>query len=458
MDPGAIDSQIQAYRSATSTLSSLQTTLQNVKNNLASSWSGDAADQAQQSFQASVNHAQLVQDTINQSVIPPLQSAKAAQQTFVTTMAHIPDEQTVPSNSWVDDVEGFFGSQTPAQKAQAHNTAARTQAADAINTLSDSYESSASSLSDVNNYEGTITPTGGGGAYNLGPIGGSSTGDGAASSYSQNIKGGGATTKAGYVPSTSTGKAGTVSDPGTGLSGTHGSTTTTPVADPVWGTAPTSTTTTPEPDPVWGGDPEPIDSSTENSYNKSGLITDDPEDGTGSDLGNSLGDESLSESGASSGGGIFNDADTSDGELTGGAGSGLRGDTSTGDGSSLVGDSEGASSSGVIERDTAETGMGGGGMGRGMGMGSEDEELGSSRYSRGRFFEEEDDDSSSLSPVRSVYENATDAEGNKVNMMAPGRRGVQEDDEEDERGKRLSYLKEDEFWKNAQRIVPPVIQ
>ena len=97
-------------------------------------------------------------------------------------------------------------------------------------------------------------------------------------------------------------------------------------------------------------------------------------------------------------------------------------------------------------------------MGRGMGgMDSGDEELGSSRYSRGRFFDEEDD-SSGLSPVRSAYEGATDADGNKVNMMAPGRRGAQEDDEEDEREKRPSYLKEDEFWKNAQRIVPPVIQ
>jgi hypothetical protein len=102
--------------------------------------------------------------------------------------------------------------------------------------------------------------------------------------------------------------------------------------------------------------------------------------------------------------------------------------------------------------------MAGGNMGRGMGMGADDEDLGPSRYSRGRFFDEEDDDSGSLSPVRSVYESATDADGNRVNMMGPGRRGVQEDDEEDERGKRPSYLKEDEFWKNAQRIVPPVIQ
>jgi uncharacterized protein YukE len=455
MDPGAIETQIQAYRSAASTLSSLQTTLQNVKNNLASSWSGDAADQAQQSFQASVDHVQLVQDTINQTIIPPLQSAQSAQQKFITTMASVPNEQTVPSNSVVDDVEGFFGAQTPAQKAQAHNTAARTQAADAINTLSDGYGSSAGKLSSVNNdnIENWSSSTH---AFNLGPVG-SSTGDGAASGYSETVNGGGATTKAGYVPPPSTGKAGAISDPTTTLSGTHTTTTSPPPAGTIWGTDPSTTTkTTPVPDPIWGN-PDPIDTSTGGGYNKSGLITDDPDEGTETGLGSGLGEENLSGGGARSQSGVFDETGMSDGELTGGTGIGMRGGTSTGDGSSLVDGGEGASG-GVLEGgDTAETGMAGG-MGRGMGMGADDEELGPSRYSRGRFFDEEDNDDGSSSPVRSVYENATDADGNRVNMMGPGRRGVQEDDEEDERGKRPSYLKEDEFWKNAQRIVPPVIQ
>ena len=455
MDPGAIDSQIQGYQQAAGTLSTLQTTLQNVKNNLAASWSGDAADQAQQSFQASVNHAQLVQDTINQSIIPPLQSAKAAQTKFISTVSSIPDEQTVPSNSWVDDVEGFFGAQTPAQKAQAHNTAAQTQAADAINTLSDGYGTSAGQLSTVND-SSKENLSSDGPAYDLGSMP-SSSGDGAASNYSQNVNGGGSTNKAGYVPSTSTGNAGNVSDPSTALSSSN-TKTPTPVPVPVWGTGTSSTTTpTPEPDPVWG-DPDPINTNSGSNYNKSGLITDDPEEGAGNSFGNSPGEENLNEGGVGSRGGVFDETGMSDGELTGGTGSGLRtGGTSSGDGSSLVGgDSEGASSGGAVEGETSETGMGGG-MGRGMGMGAEDEELGSSRYSRGRFFDEEDDDSS-LSPVRSVYEDATDADGNRVNMMAPGRRGVPEDDEEDERQKRPAYLKEDEFWKNAQRIVPPVIQ
>jgi hypothetical protein len=99
-------------------------------------------------------------------------------------------------------------------------------------------------------------------------------------------------------------------------------------------------------------------------------------------------------------------------------------------------------------------------MGRGGGIGGDEEDLGSSRYSRGRYLGVDDGEQSRpSSSVRSVYEDATDADGNKVNMMGPGRRSATAgDDEEDERGKRPSYLKEDEFWNNAQRIVPPVIQ
>ena len=93
-------------------------------------------------------------------------------------------------------------------------------------------------------------------------------------------------------------------------------------------------------------------------------------------------------------------------------------------------------------------------------MGGDEENLGSSRYSRGSSLGvTAEADVLSSSPVRSVYEDATDADGNKVNMMGSGRRGSAEsDDEEDERRKRPSYLKEDEFWNDAQRIVPPVIQ
>ena len=461
MDPGAIDSQIQGYQSAASSLASVQTTLQNVKNNLAASWTGDAAEQAQQSFQTSINHAQLVQDTISQSIIPPLQSAKTAQQEYISSISSVPDEQTVPSNSFFDNVESFFGSETPAQKAQSHNTAARAQAADALNTLSESYDSSASQLSVVGSgHEGELDEKSSGGVYDLGSVS-SSSGDGAASGYNERLNGGGSTSKAGYTPSSPTGTVSSGSNPSTTLAGTSGSSTATPTLDTVWGTGDQSSSwTKAEPDPIWGNT-EPFETETgSNSYNKGGLITDEPEE----KLTNGLGENGLGEEGTGRGTGsrtgVLDETELGDGELNGGRGSGLRGRTSSGDGSSLIGEEEGAGGGGAAEGETSGNNMGRG-MGRGGGgMGGDDEDLGSSRYSRGRYLGPvEEDDNRSLSPVRSVYEDATDADGNKVDMMASGRRGATPgDDEEDERRKRPSYLKEDEFWKNAQRIVPPVIQ
>jgi hypothetical protein len=458
MDPGAIDSQIQGYQAAVSSLSSVQTTLQNVKNNLASSWSGDAAEQAQQSFQTSINHAQLTQETISSSVIPALQSAKSAQQTYVSTMSSVPDEKSVPQNSVIDDIESWFGAETPAQKAENHNTTVRTQAADALNTLSDSYETSASQLNSVGAGSSDVVTSTSGGAYNLGSVA-SSSGDGAASGYSSRVSGGGSTGTAGYVSSPPTGSVSAGSNPSTTLAGTSTTQTPNPVTDPTWGSGnPTSTTTTPEPDPIWGTS-SPVETETGgNTYNRSGLITDEPQGGGANGLSeNGFGEEGLGRSSGSRAG-VFDETGMSDGELNGGSGTGVRGRTSSGDGSSLIGEEEGAGG-GSTEGTSSENNMSRG-MGRGGGLGGDEEDLGSSRYSRGRYLGvDEEDDSRLSSPIRSVYEDATDADGNKVNMMSSGRRGAaQSDDEEDERRKRPSYLKEDDFWNDAQRIVPPVIQ
>jgi uncharacterized protein YukE len=461
MDPGAIDSQIQGYQSAVSSLTNVQSTLQSVKNNLAASWAGDAADQAQQSFQTSINHAQMTQETISGSVIPALQSAKAAQQTYMSTMSSVPDEQAIPQNSILDSVESWFGSETPAQKAQSHNTAARAQTADALNSLSGSYENSANQLNSVGaGSSDVVTSTNSSGAYSLGAVS-SSSGDGAASSYSSRVNNGGATGTAGYVSSSPSGTVNSGPNPSTTLAGTTPTQTTNPVTDPIWGTGnPTNTTSTPVPDPIWGTT-GPIETEPGgNAYNKSGLITDNPEEAGANGLTeNSLGEEGLGR-GPGSRAGVFDETGMSDGELNGGTGSGSRGRTSSGDGS-LIGEEEGVGGAGATEGGTnSENGMSRG-MGRGgAGMGGDEEDLGSSRYSRGRYLGvDEEVEPRSAAPVRSVYEDATDADGNKVNMMGSGRRGTaQGDDEEDERRKRPSYLKEDEFWNDAQRIVPPVIQ
>lgn len=461
MDPGAIDSQIQSYQAAAGSLAKVQTTLQNVKNNLASSWTGDAADQAQTSFQGSIDHAQLVQDTITQAIIPPLQSAKSAQQTFMDSVKKVPSEQPVPSNSVLDDVGSFFGVETPAQKAQSHNMTARNQAADALNTLSDSYETSASKLQAVGAaHEGTVSTTTAGN-FQLGQVE-SSSGDGAASSYSQGIStGGSASTSRSAASSPSSGTVSPGSDPKTTLAGlnTGGTITAPPPAGPI--------TTTPPPanspyglGTIWGPTP---DDPGPNFGGGTGVISDEPDGGANGPAGGGLDEGDLSEGpgGRPNGSnGVFDETGMGDGELTGGTGTGLRKSLSSTDGSGLSGEGDSVGGSGgAVEGEGAESGMGGG-MGRGMGgSGGGEDELGSSKYSRGRFIgETEVDDSPSLSPVRSAFDGATDADGNKVNMTGSGRRGASGDDEEDEREKRPSYLKEDEFWKNAQRIVPPVIQ
>lgn len=460
MDPGAIDSQVQSYQNAVTSLSNVQTTLQNVKNNLAASWMGDAAEQAQQSFQGSINHTQLVQDTITQVVVPALQSAKTAQSEFIAAVKSVPDEQTVPSNSVIDDVGSWFGVETPAQTAQSHNTAARAQAATAINTLSDNYESSANKLSSVGGGGVEVMTGSTGSSYNLGQVA-TSSGDGAATGYSQSVSSGGRTSTAGYVSSTTrTGTLNTGPAPKTTLAGNTTSTTDT-LWNPPGSTVTASTTTTLTPDSIWSTTGPLENEPNTSNYPNSGLITDEPAGGGANTLSeNNLGEENLGSNKLSSGSGLIDETNLGDGELTGGSGTGLRaGGTSSGDGS-LVGAEEGTGGT-AANGETTENGMNGS-MGRGMGgSGAGDEELGSSKYTRGRYLgnEMEEDDSRSASPVRSVYEDATDTDGNKVNMMGSGRRGsAQADDEEDERGKRPSYLKEDEFWSNAQRIVPPVIQ
>jgi len=467
LDPGAIESQVQAYQQAVSKLADVQTTLQNVKNNLAATWTGDAADQAQQSFQASINHAQTTQETITGTVIPALQSAKAAQHTYIEAMAKVPDEKPVPSTNMVESGWDFVtGQATPTQQVQAHNIGARYQSAEALNTLSTSYDTSASQLNQVSPDQDSFTENPNDSAFNLGSVS-SSSGDGAASGYRQSVSGGGTTTRSGYVPDPT----GTInSGPGPRAASAAPSSSSSSVSGPgsVWTSGSTVTagagpTTSNGAGAGAAGDATgPVRTSTGGGgYGGIGVITDEPVEGSGNTFGgNGLGEENPGAGRSGSGSGVFDETGTGDGQLTGGTGTGQRsGGTSSNDGSSLVDDETEPVGSGAGTGEATESATGGGMGGGAGGLGAGEEDLGSSRYSRGRYFDTEENDSPALSRVRSVYEDATDAAGNKLNMMAPERPGTaQGDDEEDERGKRPSYLKEDEFWNTARRIVPPVIE
>ena len=463
MDPGAVESQVHAYQQAANKLAEVQTALQNVKNNLASTWTGDAADQAQQSFQQSIDHAQTAQETITQAIIPPLQNVAATQVAFMVEMALVPDEKPVPSTN---AIEGGFdwltGQATPTQQAQAHNIQARNQAAQALNSLSESYEQSTNQLQTVGaRTEGHLQTSSSSSAFDLGPVS-SSSGNGAASAYSQRVSGGGATRTSGYVASpsgtlSSGSSARITSSPASATSSPSGAGLIVPTGSTV--TAGTTELTSPGSGSAWDATGSGVTTTAPGGGGYSGgVITDElPEGGGNSPGGGTLGNENLGK--AKAGSGVLDE--TSDGELTGGTGTGQRGNMSNNDGYSLGDEGEGTSSGLIEEGQASETDMAGG-TGQGMGVfGAGDEEYETSQYSRrARYLGEvEESERTSLSPVRSVYEDATDAQGNRVNMMAPGRRGsAQDDDEEDERRQRPSYLKEDEFWINAQRIVPPVIQ
>ena len=443
METDALDQQIQSYQQAASQLQKVQATLQNVKNNLAASWTGDAADQAQSSFQSSIDQAVQAHDTI-QAVVPPLQNAKSAQVEFVNTMKSIQSEKSVPSNSVGDEASHFFfGTPLPSQVAQTHNTAVRTETANALNKLSSSYEQSAGEMHIA--VSGGGDPGSTGGTYDPGVTGGSS-GNGLAGGYGQRV-GGGGTVEAGFVPT-----------PGNGTS-------TATIGSP----SPTVTASAnPDPIPVpvaTPGEGEPFPAEPEPELSPVGggaeLITD--ELGGSKPSGNMAGD-SLDEENRryNSKAGVFDEEGFSDGELTGGRGTGTK--LRSGAGGMEEEEGSGRSSrGGVFGEEEVENpeamGMGGGrgGGGRG-GMGGESEEELSSKYSRGRYFdgELEEGERPTRAPVRSAFENATDGEGNKVNMT--GRRGNAGEDEEEERGTRPKYLTEDEFWGNAQRVVPPVIQ
>jgi uncharacterized protein YukE len=137
MDPGAVGDQIVGYQQAADSLSNVASTLQRIKANLAATWEGDAAEQAQMSFQSTIDHAQLVHETIAEEIIRPLRTAESAQQTYIAAMRNVPDEKPVPSTNMLESGYDYFtGQATPTQQARAHNIQARYKSALALNALS----------------------------------------------------------------------------------------------------------------------------------------------------------------------------------------------------------------------------------------------------------------------------------------------------------------------------------
>jgi WXG100 family type VII secretion target len=482
LDPGAIDTQIQGYNQVKGSLNQIVDTLNNANASIQSAWSGDAATAASQTFTDTSNHAQNVVSTVD-NTITQLQTAKTAAATAKEAMQKVPDEKPVPSGGFFSDVANvasdIFTGTDPKQQAEQHNTAARTQAADVLNKLSDSYDSAANNMNSIAGSHDTgftATSPSQPGGFNLGS-GSYGGGPGTAASYTSGGMGssGGAPKANGGV---GTVQNGVFDEKHTNLSGTTTlptpETTTSIPNDPI---STTTTTTTPEPPPNGLNFlTEPPSSSNKLNTSGGNAFEDNAENGGGrlsggkSKLGSSnvFGEDGFEgeNSGGPSARRTSNPSMLGDGEGEGtGAGSGRGG---------AGGPAEGEEQAGM------RGGMGGR---RGGGAGGGEEELGSSKYSRGRFFGDDDPRGgeewvqpsvggnesllvkgggrgSGTGRVTSAYDGATDVEGNPLHMFGgAGRRGVNRTDDEDERGERPDYLKEDpEWWQSAQRVAPPVVE
>lgn len=475
----AIGAQISGYTDVNRSLNSIVDTLNNANASLQSAWSGDAASAAAQTFTDTSNHAQNVITTVN-NTITQLKSAQSAAQAAKLAMRNVPDEKPIPSGNFfsgfTNAMSDLITGTDPVQQAQQHNTAARTQAADVLNQLSNHYDSAANGMNSIAASTGKgsgFTPSSPppSGSFNLGS-GSYSGGSGAAAGYSFTSRSSGGRATSG--PSSGGVANGVFHDgppPGTVVQGV------TPTAPPPTPTPPglediSTATTTTTPGPIFGtpanGLSLPPNEELNNPGGAGSAFGDGPnESGTG-------GRSKLSSSNVFGEDGFGDGTGSTNQRTASSLGSGLDGEEGPGGPGGRAG---GSSANGE------QSGMQGMGGRRGGGGASSEEELGSSKYSRGRFFGGEEPGSgeeewvqpsiggneslfvkdggrgAGTGRVASAYDGATDADGNPLHMMRGfGRRGTGRD-EDDERSERPDYLKEDpEWWQSAQRVAPPVVE
>jgi uncharacterized protein YukE len=378
LDPGAIQSQIDGYNKVTTSLNQIIQTLNTSNASLQSAWEGDAATAAAQTFKDTSNHTQNVVSTVN-NTIAQLNQAKSAAETAQAAMAKVPNEKPVPAGNWfVDGLSDIFTGTDPVQQAKQHNSSARTQASDVINSLSNSYDGAATNLNSISgtgSNDTGFTPTSppSTGTYNLG-AGSYGSGSSGAATYSSTVKTG---VRAANVPTV--GRSGAVTngvfeDEHTSLQDVALTPPDTIGMDPETGPY-TGNVTGPTTSPFIGNIGGPFSGSA-NGGGDFGLTGDDGLLGDGGIPGESnylSGRSNLSSSG------VFGE------DGFNGSGPNANGGSSLGNGPA---EDEGAGAGAIGEgqgQSGTQGGMGGARRG-GAGGGGEEEELGSSRYSRGRYF------------------------------------------------------------------------
>jgi len=477
LSPEAIGAQISGYDDVNKSLNNIIDTLNKANASLQSAWSGDAATAATQTFTQTSNHAQNVVTTVN-NTINQLKTAQSAASAAKQAMKSVPDEKPVPSGGFLsgitNTVSDIFTGTDPVQQAQQHNLAARNQAADVLNKLSSSYESAANNMSTIasGGQDSGFTPSTppSSGSFNLGS-GSYSGGSGAAAGY-------------GFSGGSATGGKSTSQKSGGGVTNGVFEETTTAHTGPLT-TSPTptptglenlnTTTTTTTPGPIFGtpggGLPFPT-----------GEETTKPGGGTGSPFGDGLNEEGKTGGTSKVSSNVFGEDGFGEGSGGGAArrtASNLGGNLEGEDGAESGRAGGSGAGAGEGEQQSAMHGMGG----RRGGGSSSEEELGSSKYSRGKFFGGDEAGSgeeewvqpsiggnesllvkdtgrgAGTGRVTSAYDGATDADGNPLRMVRGAGRSGAGRDEDDERGERPDYLKEDpEWWQSAQTVAPPVVE
>jgi uncharacterized protein YukE len=485
LDPVAIDAQVEGYEQVKTSLNQIIEGLKSAHATIRSAWSGDAATAASQTFTDASNHAHGVVSTVDKT-ITQLKNASTAAVVARDAMAKVPDEKPVPSGGLLANISNavsdVFTGTDPKQQAEQHNTAARTQAADVLNKLSDSYDNAANNLNSIAGVGGSVgraRPPAKPSAYDFGS-GSFGGGSGAARGYSLGVPGGvGATAHS--TPLGGVIANGVFDDSHTSLQGVsmQPSPQTSPLIDnPSTATSATATTPGLFFNGVGAGCADPASGTSR--------LNPPAEEVPGS------GGEVVGEEAGRPGGGSRLGSSNVFGE------DGFESETGTGEpprrladpaaadeGAGFGADWRGGSVVGAETDGELQPGMRGASASQGVGGGEVSEEPGPSSYARGRFFGGDEpgaavgnwiqpsvggnesllvrgtENGSGVGQVASAYDGATDAEGNPLNMMgsAGGRRDGFRDDDGNERGDRPGYLKEDpDWWQSAGRTSPPVVE
>ncbi|HEV2635940.1 MAG TPA: hypothetical protein VGX23_12375 [Actinocrinis sp.] len=447
MDPKAIDSQIQGYAAAQSVLQNAAASTTAGQNKLLQAWQGAAAQAAQEKFTTTANLHTATADTIQQVMIG-LSYTSSGMGSFIQTVlgpnhqpGNVPDpsqgipmEKPVPllTDQQVNALTSppLTGSTTAFNPFQAHqdavtqNLKVRQQAADALNELASSYSTAQTYFTAVAQPQIDTGPQVNNTAFNLGPTPTNSP----------------KKTGSVHVPavhgSSSAGSSAPISTPGSGgiaLSG--GGTTSLQGGAPTLSFPPPTAPTVPTA-PVIGGNPSGIvpggGSGTAIGNPSVGVFTGDSDGAGNTPIPPKGGFEDTIRSGATSRG-LGTGSGISDGTVTVKPFDGAPGFGQAGTGSSSS--SETSETPGVLTDDGSRgtsSGMPmmggmGGGMGRASGGDSGDGESGrrSSRLTRGQFFDTEEEDWQLPQPS-SVYEGATDQDGNPIEAYQTGWQRIRE--------------------------------